>query len=119
MQKFIATPPYTGMPSSRAADHSTLTGIVKANLMESYWWCGVCRENRLVIDELEQPAPNTEDLHFPQGYWQNFVTQCVACLWKQSCAYWKNSEHNVVRFINTFAVSIMFGGVFWKIGTTM
>ncbi|AQK57852.1 ABC transporter G family member 34 [Zea mays] len=74
---------------------------------------------RVLIDELEQPEPNTDALYFPQGYWQNFTIQCVACLWKQSCAYWKNSEHNVVRFINTFAVSIMFGIVFWKIGSSI
>ncbi|RLN03411.1 ABC transporter G family member 45 [Panicum miliaceum] len=86
---------------------------------EIYRNSSLYRENRLLIDELEQPEPNTEDLHFPQGYWQNFTTQCVACLWKQSCAYWKNSEHNVVRFINTIAVSIMFGIVFWKIGSTI
>ncbi|OEL31258.1 ABC transporter G family member 45 [Dichanthelium oligosanthes] len=86
---------------------------------EIYRSSSLYRENRLLIDELAQPEPNTEDLHFPQGYWQNFTTQCVACLWKQSCAYWKNSEHNVVRFINTFAVSIMFGIVFWKIGSSI
>ncbi|CAO2164993.1 unnamed protein product [Urochloa humidicola] len=86
---------------------------------EIYRNSSLYRENRLLIDELEQPEPNTEDLHFPQGYWQKFTTQCVACLWKQGCAYWKNSEHNIVRFINTFAVSIMFGIVFWKIGSTI
>ncbi|ONM03570.1 ABC transporter G family member 34 [Zea mays] len=86
---------------------------------EIYRNSSLYRENRLLIDELEQPEPNTDDLHFPQGYWQNFTTQCAACLWKQNCAYWKNSEHNVVRFINTFAVSIMFGVVFWKIGSNI
>ncbi|KAG2580460.1 hypothetical protein PVAP13_6NG344400 [Panicum virgatum] len=86
---------------------------------EIYRNSSLYRENRLLIDELEQPEPNTEDLHFPQGYWQNFTTQCVACLWKQNCAYWKNSEHNVVRFINTIAVAIMFGVVFWKTGSTI
>ncbi|XP_062195980.1 ABC transporter G family member 45 isoform X2 [Phragmites australis] len=86
---------------------------------EIYRNSSLYRENMLLIDELEKPEPNTEDLHFPHGYWQNFRTQCVACLWKQSCAYWKNSEHNVVRFINTFAISIMFGIVFWKIGSTI
>lgn len=80
---------------------------------------GFFRENRQLIDDLGKPEPNTEDLHFPPKYWQDFRAQCMACLWKQNCAYWKNSEHNVVRFINTFAVSIMFGIVFWKIGSTM
>jgi hypothetical protein len=78
-----------------------------------------CRENMLLTDELGKPASNTEDLQFPPGYWQNLRVQCMVCLWKQRCVYWKNSEHNVVRFLNTFAVSIMFGIVFWKIGSTM
>ncbi|CAM0879784.1 unnamed protein product [Alopecurus aequalis] len=78
------------------------------------------RENMVLIDnELLKPAPNTEDLHFPPRYWQNFRVQCMACLWKQRCAYWKNPEHNVVRFINTFVVSMMFGIVFWKVASTI
>ncbi|XP_051202814.1 ABC transporter G family member 45 [Lolium perenne] len=86
---------------------------------EIYKSSSLYRENMLLIDEMGQPASNTEDLHFPPGYWQNLRVQCMACLWKQRCAYWKNSEHNVVRFLNTFAVSIMFGIVFWKIGSTI
>ncbi|KAM0913297.1 hypothetical protein ACQ4PT_012244 [Festuca glaucescens] len=86
---------------------------------EIYKSSSLYRENMLLIEELGQPASNTEDLHFPPGYWQNLRVQCMACLWKQRCAYWKNSEHNVVRFLNTFAVSIMFGIVFWKIGSTI
>ncbi|KAM0900483.1 hypothetical protein ACQ4PT_020616 [Festuca glaucescens] len=86
---------------------------------EIYKSSSLYRENMRLIDELGQPVSNTEDLHFPPGYWQNLRVQCMACLWKQRCAYWKNSEHNVVRFLNTFAVSIMFGIVFWKIGSTI
>ncbi|KAL6900989.1 hypothetical protein ACP4OV_005665 [Aristida adscensionis] len=86
---------------------------------EIYQNSSLYRENMHLIDALEKPEPDTEDLQFPHGYWQNLTTQCVACLWKQNCAYWKNSEHNVVRFINTLAVSIMFGIVFWKIGSTI
>ncbi|KAL6900988.1 hypothetical protein ACP4OV_005664 [Aristida adscensionis] len=86
---------------------------------EIYRNSSLYRENMLMIHDLEKPEINTEDLYFPHGYWRSFTTQCVACLWKQSCAYWKNSEHNVVRFINTLAVSIMFGIVFWKIGSTI
>lgn len=77
------------------------------------------RQNMLLVDELSKPEPNTEDIHFPPGYWPSFKEQCLACLWKQHCSYWKNPEHNSVRFINTFCVSIMFGIVFWKIGSTM
>lgn len=92
---------------------------IEVDYAEIYRSSSLYRENLLLIDEMGKPAPNTEDLHFPPRYWQNFRAQCMACLWKQRCAYWKNSEHNVVRFLNTFAVSIMFGIVFWKIGSTI
>ncbi|KAF7050978.1 hypothetical protein CFC21_059267 [Triticum aestivum] len=75
--------------------------------------------NMVLIDELGKPAPNAEDLQFPSGYWQDFRAQCMVCLWKQIYAYWKNPEHNLVRFLNTLVLSIMFGIVFWKIGSTM
>uniref|UniRef100_A0A0D9XAF4 ABC transporter domain-containing protein n=1 Tax=Leersia perrieri TaxID=77586 RepID=A0A0D9XAF4_9ORYZ len=100
--------------SSRTAEYD-----IGVDYAEIYQHSSLYRANRQLIDDLEKPEPNTEDLHFPPRYWQDFKAQCMACLWKQNCAYWKNSEHNVVRFINTFAVSIMFGIVFWKIGSTI
>ncbi|XP_044978700.1 ABC transporter G family member 45-like [Hordeum vulgare subsp. vulgare] len=86
---------------------------------EIYRNSSLYRENMLLIEELGKPAPNIEDLHFPPKYWVNFRAQCIACLWKQRCAYWKNPEHNVVRFLNTFVLSIMFGIVFWQTGSTI
>nr|CAD59576.1 PDR-like ABC transporter [Oryza sativa Japonica Group] len=100
--------------SSRTAEYEIGVDYAEIYQRSSLYW-----ENRQLIDDLGKPEPNTEDLHFPPKYWQDFRAQCMACLWKQNCAYWKNSEHNVVRFINTFAVSIMFGIVFWKIGSTI
>uniref|UniRef100_A0A0E0LXK6 ABC transporter domain-containing protein n=1 Tax=Oryza punctata TaxID=4537 RepID=A0A0E0LXK6_ORYPU len=100
--------------SSRTAEYEIGVDYAEIYQRSSLYW-----ENRQLIDDLGKPEPSTEDLHFPPRYWQDFRAQCRACLWKQNCAYWKNSEHNVVRFINTFAVSIMFGIVFWKIGSTI
>ncbi|KAG8048144.1 hypothetical protein GUJ93_ZPchr0008g11702 [Zizania palustris] len=100
--------------SSRTAEYE-----IGVDYAEFYQSSSLYRENKLLIDELGKPEPNTEDLHFPPTYWQDFKAQCMACLWKQNCAYWKNLEHNAVRFLNTFAVSIMFGVVFWKIGSTI
>ncbi|KAL5229992.1 hypothetical protein ABZP36_028768 [Zizania latifolia] len=100
--------------SSRTTEYE-----IGVDYAEIYQSSSIYRENICLVDELGKPEPNTEDLHFPPRYWQDFRAQCKACLWKQNCAYWKNSEHNVVRFINTFAVSIMFGIVFWKIGSTI
>ncbi|XP_073011839.1 ABC transporter G family member 45-like isoform X1 [Typha latifolia] len=76
-------------------------------------------ENMHLIDELNKPKAEIEDLHFPPGYWLSFRSQCMACLWKQHRSYWKNPEHNVVRFINTIVTSLLFGTIFWQIGSTI
>ncbi|XP_008776585.4 ABC transporter G family member 45-like isoform X2 [Phoenix dactylifera] len=75
------------------------------------------RENMELVDELSKPTPNSQDLHFPSGYWQSSKSQSMACLWKQHRSYWKNPEHNVVRFVTTIATSLLFGIVFWQIGS--
>ncbi|VAI10382.1 unnamed protein product [Triticum turgidum subsp. durum] len=108
-------------PASWVLDISSPTteydiGVDYAEIYRSSY---LYRDNMNLITELGHPKPNMEDLYFPRGYWQNFMTQYVACLWKQRCAYWKNVEHNGVRFLNTFVVSILFGVVFWKIGSTI
>ncbi|VAI24826.1 unnamed protein product [Triticum turgidum subsp. durum] len=108
-------------PASWVLDISSHTteyeiGVDYAEIYRSSY---LYRDNMLLIAELGHPAPNTEDLYFPPGYWHNFTAQYMACLWKQRCAYWKNIEHNGVRFLNTFIVSILLGVVFWKIGSTI
>uniref|UniRef100_A0ACD5ZVW4 Uncharacterized protein n=2 Tax=Avena sativa TaxID=4498 RepID=A0ACD5ZVW4_AVESA len=100
--------------SSQTTEHEI--GVDYAQIYRS---SSLYRANMLLVDELGKPAPNTDDLHFPPRYWQNFRAQCMACLWKQRCAYWKHPEHNVVRFLNTFALAIMFGIVFWQTGSTI
>lgn len=71
------------------------------------------------MEQLEEVSTvqDGEELHFSAKYEQNFKSQCIACLWKQQKSYWKNPEHNVVRFINTFSVSLIFGVVFWQVGS--
>ncbi|XP_042458774.1 ABC transporter G family member 45-like [Zingiber officinale] len=75
------------------------------------------KDNINLVDELSERQTNTEDLHFKSKYTQSFSSQCISCLWKQHRSYWKNPEHNVVRFIITFSVSLLFGLVFFKIGS--
>ncbi|CAL9060868.1 unnamed protein product [Musa banksii] len=69
--------------------------------------------------ELSKIRPNSEDLHFASEYWQNFGSQCSACLWKLHKSYWKNPEFNVVRFVTTVGTSNLFGTVFCKIGSNI
>ncbi|KAG6525841.1 hypothetical protein ZIOFF_015812 [Zingiber officinale] len=75
------------------------------------------KDNINLVDELSERQTTTEDLHFKSKYTQSFSSQCISCLWKQHRSYWKNPEHNIIRVIITFSVSLLFGVVFFKIGS--
>ncbi|GLJ44167.1 hypothetical protein SUGI_0921640 [Cryptomeria japonica] len=75
------------------------------------------RQNKALIKELSTPALGSKDLHFPTQYSQTFWTQCIACLWKQRRSYWRNPQYTAVRFFFTFICAIMFGTIFWNIGS--
>ncbi|RVW58195.1 Pleiotropic drug resistance protein 1 [Vitis vinifera] len=72
--------------------------------------------NKDLIKELSQPTPSSKDLYFPNQYSQSF-TQCMACLWKQRWSYWRNPPYTAVRFFFTTFIALMFGTMFWDLGT--
>ncbi|OAY52727.1 pleiotropic drug resistance protein 1 [Manihot esculenta] len=75
------------------------------------------RRNKATIEALSTPAPGSKDLYFPTQYSQSFFTQCLACLWKQRLSYWRNPPYTAVRFLFTTFISLMFGTMFWDLGT--
>ncbi|CAN6545235.1 unnamed protein product [Malus baccata var. baccata] len=75
------------------------------------------RRNKALIKELSTPAPGSKALHFPSQYSQPFLTQCIACLWKQHWSYWRNTQYTAIRLIYTTFVALMFGTMFWNLGS--
>ncbi|XP_077211717.1 pleiotropic drug resistance protein 1-like [Tasmannia lanceolata] len=75
------------------------------------------RRNKALIRELSKPPPGSSDLHFPTQYSQSFPTQCMACLWKQHWSYWRNPPYVAVRFFFTMFIALMFGTMFWNLGS--
>ncbi|GLJ30773.1 hypothetical protein SUGI_0610320 [Cryptomeria japonica] len=73
--------------------------------------------NQQLIKELSTPAPGSKDLNFPTQYAQSFPVQCMACLWKQYWSYWRNPHYVVVRFFFSTIVALLFGSIFWDLGT--
>ncbi|KAK8473551.1 hypothetical protein PHAVU_001G166500 [Phaseolus vulgaris] len=51
------------------------------------------RKNKETIKELCTPATGSKDLHFPRKYSRSFITQYMACLWKQHLSYWRNNQY--------------------------
>ncbi|KAL7184870.1 hypothetical protein ACSBR2_026922 [Camellia fascicularis] len=74
------------------------------------------QRNQELIKNLSMPASGSEDLYFPTKYSQPFITQCMACFWKQHWSYWRNPQYNATRFFMTTAIGIIFGLIFWKKG---
>ncbi|XP_061350153.1 pleiotropic drug resistance protein 2-like isoform X1 [Gastrolobium bilobum] len=83
---------------------------------ELYTNSDLYQKNLEIIKELCTPAPGTKDLYFPSKYSQSFVTQCIACFWKQHCSYWRNPEYNAIRFFITIVIGVIFGLIYWNKG---
>lgn len=75
------------------------------------------QRNQALIKELSVPAPGSKDLFFPTKYSQGVLEQCKACLWKQHWSYWRNPYYNAVRLMFTTVVAVMFGTIFWNLGS--
>ncbi|CAN8312262.1 unnamed protein product [Cochlearia groenlandica] len=75
------------------------------------------KRNKELIKDLSQPSPGSKDLYFPTQYSQSFWTQCMASLWKQHLSYWRNPPYTAVRFLFTIGIALMFGTMFWDLGS--
>ncbi|XP_022148619.1 pleiotropic drug resistance protein 1-like [Momordica charantia] len=75
------------------------------------------RRNKALIKELSVATENSKELYFPTKYSQSFVIQCMACLWKQHLSYWRNPPYSAVRFLFTTFIALMFGTIFWDLGS--
>ncbi|XP_056166397.1 pleiotropic drug resistance protein 1-like [Syzygium oleosum] len=75
------------------------------------------RRNKALIEELSIPPPNSKDLYFLTKYSQSTFTQLMACLWKQHWSYWRNPPYTAVRFLFTIVIALMFGTMFWDLGS--
>ncbi|KAI3734636.1 hypothetical protein L6452_14110 [Arctium lappa] len=95
---------------------STVEARLGVDFAEIYANSELYRRNQELIKELSTPAPGSQDLHFATKYSRSFFTQCNACLWKQRLSYWRHPQYNVVRFLMTTVIGIIFGVIFWDKG---
>nr|KJB07167.1 hypothetical protein B456_001G003100 [Gossypium raimondii] len=91
--------------------------ILGVKFADQYKRSDLYRRNKALISELSTPPPGSHDLHFPTKYAQPYLTQFIACLWKQHRSYWRNTSYNAVRLYFSTAMSIIFGVLFWNLGS--
>ncbi|KAL8521926.1 hypothetical protein ACS0TY_012180 [Phlomoides rotata] len=106
--------PATWMLEITSAEQEAALG---ANFNQLYKNSYLYRRNKALIKELGVPAPDSRDLYFPNHYSQSFWAQCKACLWKQHWSYWRNPQYTAVRLLFTTFIAVMFGTVFWDLGS--
>ncbi|XP_031474141.1 pleiotropic drug resistance protein 1-like [Nymphaea colorata] len=90
--------------------------ILGVDFAEIYRNSDLYQRNRALINELTSPPPGSKDLYFPTKHSQSFITQCMACLWKQHWSYWRNPSYTATRFFFTTFSALMFGAIFWNLG---
>ncbi|KAF8398268.1 hypothetical protein HHK36_017195 [Tetracentron sinense] len=90
---------------------------LRVDFAEIYLKSSLYQKNKAQINELKNPVPGSEDLHFETQFSQPFWVQAKACLWKQNWSYWRNPQYNVVRFFFTFICALLFGSIFWNMGS--
>ncbi|XP_042485297.1 pleiotropic drug resistance protein 1-like [Macadamia integrifolia] len=88
------------------------------NFTEIYKNSDLYKRNKAMIEELNKPAPDSKDLYFPSRYSQSFLTQCIACLWKQHWSYWRNPQYTAVRLFFTIFIALLIGTMFWNLGSS-
>ncbi|XP_047960901.1 pleiotropic drug resistance protein 1-like isoform X1 [Salvia hispanica] len=106
--------PATWMLEVSSSSQEQILGI---DFAEIYRNSELYRCNKALVKELSTPRPGTKDLHFQTKYSQPFFTQCLACLWKQHWSYWRNPTYSAVRMVYTVFLAIMFGLLFWDLGS--
>ncbi|GMI91873.1 pleiotropic drug resistance 12, ATP-binding cassette G40, PLEIOTROPIC DRUG RESISTANCE 12 [Hibiscus trionum] len=75
------------------------------------------KRTKALIEQLNVPCPGSKELHFPTRYSQSFFSQFSVCLWKQRWSYWRNTSYTAVRFFFTTVIGLMFGTMFWNVGS--
>ncbi|XP_030973216.1 pleiotropic drug resistance protein 1-like [Quercus lobata] len=106
--------PATWMLEVTSSAHETTLGIDFANVYRN---SELYRRNKELIEQLSIPTIGSKDLYFPTQYSQSYFTQFMACLWKQHWSYWRNPLYTAVRFIFTTVIALMFGTMFWNLGS--
>ncbi|XP_024930413.3 pleiotropic drug resistance protein 1 isoform X2 [Ziziphus jujuba] len=106
--------PAAWMLEITSAAHEASLGV---NFADVYKNSELYRRNKELIKQLSTPPPGSNDLYFPTRYSQSFFNQCVACLWKQHCSYWRNPSYSAVRLLFTTFIALLFGMIFWNLGS--
>jgi energy-coupling factor transporter ATP-binding protein EcfA2/ABC-type multidrug transport system permease subunit len=105
--------PATWMLEVSTISQETILGVDFADIYRN---SDLYKKNKARIKELDVPALGSKDLYFETQFSQSFISQCLACLWKQRISYWCNPTYTAIRFYYTLIVALAFGTMFYDLG---
>ncbi|KAK0605209.1 hypothetical protein LWI29_024220 [Acer saccharum] len=70
-----------------------------------------------LIKDLSVPPAGSQPIKFASMYSKDQLSQFLICLWKQNLVYWRSPQYNVMRLCFTTIAALIFGTVFWDIGS--
>ncbi|MCL7036322.1 hypothetical protein MKW94_007387 [Papaver nudicaule] len=111
------TPGYNPATWMLEASSVGLENSLGVDFAEIYSKSSLHQRNKEMIENLKKPVPGSEDIHFKTKFSQPFWVQTKACLWKQHWSYWRNPEYNAIRFFFTVVCALLFGSIFWQMGS--
>lgn len=63
------------------------------------------------------PPAGSQPLKFDTLYSLDLFSQFLRCIWKQNLVYWRSPSYNAMRLYFTTISALIFGTVFWDVGS--
>jgi len=83
---------------------------------EHYSSSALAKEQNERIADLSKPREGTSAISFVTRYSRNILTQFWLCLEKNNTLYYRSPNYNMVRFLITIVVGLLFGTLYWNQG---
>ncbi|CAK0759197.1 hypothetical protein CVIRNUC_002679 [Coccomyxa viridis] len=92
-------------------------GRLGVDFADTYTSSQLARENDALVEKLQVSAPGSQPLRFHTRYSTGLLFQFKTCLTKNVMMYWRNTEYNAVRLFSSCFLALLFGSIFWNLGS--
>ncbi|BDA51445.1 ABC transporter G family member 36 [Coccomyxa sp. Obi] len=84
---------------------------------ELYAESELSRGTQDLVARLQVPDPKSQPLHFDKQFARSPLAQFKLILAKNFTVYWRTPEYNAVRMLSTTLLGLLFGSIYWGIGS--
>ncbi|KAK9902782.1 hypothetical protein WJX75_005811 [Coccomyxa subellipsoidea] len=84
---------------------------------ELYAQSELARSTQELVVQLQVPGAKSEPLRFDKQFPRNPLAQFRLILSKNFTVYWRTPEYNAVRMLSTTLLGLLFGSIYWHVGS--